>query len=405
MRMLSPPLSVIESTLFDPSCDLIRRWVEADPSLSAADQAALAADGTARALRADWEAGLAVGDAPAPALTGPMPPLTLPPHLAAKVRQRVATRARGLSPEPRPGLILRVDQASGPTGPLGWDLAHPFAVLLSEPNEHPAVWYGWLMSWETDYASHWDLLLEEADEPYDPLAVMVQTWNPVHLYVPSAGAPLGQLSPGRLVAARNLANDLGETHPDPSGASSGTLVQRTTTGGHLVLTGTPLGAADDPRWRYQELYFEAAGLLRDLARYTLQALAPRPAPSSPWARLLDGLKAAAGSVGIGLEPVPVAVLGEESLPADTGQPLRLGDLVELRLIQSPDGSAAQIHLILLLATPLRVGLARSGHVRQQARLTPEAPAADLFAGLDQGLSLFIRDDQDRPLLTWDLGVD
>jgi len=403
MRKLSPPLSVIESNLFDPSFELIRRWVEGDPSLSPADLSALAADATARAMRADWESVPAVDDEPEPP-SGEHTSLELPPHLADKVRQRVATIARKRSPEPRSGLILRVDQATGPKGPLGRDMAHPFAVLLSEPSEHPEVWFGWLMSWETDYAGPWDLLLERCDEPYDPLAAMVQTWNPVHLSLTSASALLGELSPARLAAVRDLANE--HTDPDPREADPGTLVQRTTPDGHLVLTGSPLGGADDPRWHYQTLYYEAAGFVRAMARETLKALAPQTVRADAladqpafWDLMLAGLRAAARSAGFALEPALVLALGPDAPPAVAEQPQRLGDLVELRLIASPNGDALQLNLTLLRDSPLRVELARDGRVRQEKLLTRADPEANLFLSPNQGLSLFVRDDQDRELFS------
>ena len=404
MRKLSPPLSVIESNLFDPSLALIRRWTEADPSLSPADLTALAADETARAMRKDWEAEATPEDAPDPPSGAPLPTPALPPHLAEKVQRRVATIARGFSTAPHPGLIVRVEGVQGAEGPLGADMAHPFAVLLSEPSEHPQVWYGWLMAAETDYAGPWDLLLERGDEPYDPDAAMVQTWNPVHLDLKSASRPLGELSPARLAAVRDLANDHGEQ--DPREADPGTLVQRTTPHGHLVLTGSPLGGVDDPRWRYQTLYYEAAGFVRAMAREALKALAPQTARDEAaadqptfWDLVLGGLKAAARSAGMVLEPALVLALGPDTPPAVAEQPQRLGDLVEIGLIASPNGDALQLHLTLLRDAPLRVGLARDGRVRQEKRLTRTDPKADLFLSPDQGLSLFIRNDQGQDLFS------
>lgn len=405
MRKLSPPLSVIESSLFDPSLAIIRRWTEGDPSLSPVDLTALSADETARAMRENWEAEATPEDVPEPSTGAPLPTPALPPHLAEKVQRRVAAVARGFSAEPRPGLIARVDGAQSAEGPLGADMAHPLAVLLSEPSKHPRVWHGWLMAAETDYAGPLDLLLEEGDEPYDPDAAMVQTWNPVHLDLESASRPLGKLSPARLAAVRDLANDHSEQ--DPREADPGTLVQRTTPHGHLVLTGSPLGGANDPRWRYQTLYQKAAELLRANAREALEALAPQPAQADApadrptfWDLILAGLRAAARSAGLALEPTPVLALGPDAPPAAAEQPQRLGDLVELRAIEAPDGDALQLHLTLLRDAPLRVGLVRDGRVRQAQRLTRTDPEADLFLSPDQGLSLFIQDDEGRELFSW-----
>ncbi len=402
MRILSPPLSVIESTLFDPSFGLIRRWIDADPSLSADDLASLAADEEASALRRDLD-DLRAEDTDALTMTT----VAMPAHLAAQVNERVRASALGLSAsQPIPGLIVRVDQAIGPDGPLGWDMAYPFAVLLSEPTEQPNIWYGWLMASETDYAGHWDLLLDEADQPVDPLAAMVQTWNPVHLYLPCASAALGRLSPERLAAVRDLVNDMAAEDPDPAAADPGTLVQRTTSSGSLVLTGSPLGNDADPRRRYQQLYFEAAGFVRAIARHALDHLL-EPDPQPWWHGLLDDLRQAAGAAGLPLVPVPVAALGEDddavAVMTDAGPPYRLGDLVELRLIASPAGDAVQLHLTLLRDEPLSVAVMRGERVRQQARLTAQASDADLFIGADQTLSLVVRDDADAILFSMGLG--
>lgn len=234
MRKLTPPLTVIEASLFDPSLSLIQRCLDGDPELSSVEKASLTADEAFQSyLRASDETQI-TGDETA--FSAPAP---LPNRLAEKIRQRVAAQELNLKISPAPGLIVRIDQAIGPEGPLPWDMSRPFVALLSKPTEHPEIWYGWLMSSETDYAGHWDLLLEEADQPYDPVAAMVQTWNPVHLYSPAISASLGHLSPERLTAVRTLACDLGEAQPDTADAAPGTLVHRTTSAGHLVLTGSP----------------------------------------------------------------------------------------------------------------------------------------------------------------------
>lgn len=401
MRELTPPLTVIEASLFDPSLRLVQRFLYDDPALTSEERTSLAADEGIQTHRQALDEAEVSDDTSAVVV-----PVALPNHLAEMVRQRVAVQDRNLSPAPLPGLIVRIDQAVGPDGPLGWDMAHPFVVLLSEPTEHPDIWYGWLMSSETDYAGHWDLLLEETDQPYDPLAAMVQTWNPVHLYVAAISAPLGQLSPERLATVRELAHDLGGAQPDASDAAPGTLVQRTTSGDHLVLTGSPLGDGADPRWRYQELYFEAAGFVRTMARKALEHLAARQA-SSWWESVMTGLRTAAETAGITLTPVTAPALGDETAVADgdagADQVNRIGDMVELRLLPSPDGDALQLHLVLAQTAPLRVGLALGDRVRQQALLTQDAPETDLFVGADQALTFFIHDEDDQVRFSMELG--
>ncbi len=394
MRQLVPPLNVIESNLFDPSLALIQRWIDGDDSQSAAQRDALSADpracAMADALRAPASQDLDIADDEPP---------TLPRYLVDLIENRVQTAARGLDLTPRPGLMLRLDRALAPSGPTGWDMGQPLAVLLSEPTEHPEIWYGYLMSAETDYAGRWDLLLEDQDAPFDPLAAMVQVWNPVHVYTPSASAALGELSPPRLAAVRGLALDLfdealRDAHAQDIAldSSPGTLIQRATSAGQLVLTGTPLGDESDPRRRYRTLYFAAADLVRDLARQAVQELSPTPS----WGqRLLDGLRTAAREWQLVLEPIPMPAMGRVAEPPETSALWRLGDWLDVRLIPSHSGEAVQIHAVRRASEPLVVELAAAGQVRQRQRLDEGRPEADLFVGAGEGLTLRVRAADDR----------
>ncbi|MEA3641652.1 MAG: hypothetical protein VBE63_17165 [Lamprobacter sp.] len=410
MRGLTPPLTTIEANLFDPSQALLQRHLDDDPSLSPEQRASLAADERVQRDRHALTETPAADQTPTPAEE--IAPVPLPPVLAELVRRRIDAQQLRLPTTPRPGLIVRIDQAVGPEGPLDWDLSHPIYALLAEPTEQADIWYGWLMAHETDYATHWDLLLEEADQPYEPLAAMVQTWNPVHLYLPAISASLGQLSPQRLAAVQTLANDLGDSQPDASMAAPGTLVQRTTSAGQLILTGSPLGDATDPRWRYQELYGAAADFVRAIAKHALEQRQVHQAQPW-WSSVLRNLKAAAQATGLALNPAPLAALGDESAPQDrddstdpaSAQTQRLGELIELRLLPSSDGEAVQLHLTLIQQAPLSVGVARGDQVRQQALLTLDAPEADLFIGADQDVTLFIRDEQDQVLFSAELAHD
>jgi hypothetical protein len=183
---------------------------------------------------------------------------------------------------------------------LDWDLPRPLAALLNAPAEVPQVWQGWLVAPETDYAGPWDLLLEDGDGPPDPLAGMVQLWNPVHLYLATAGTVLAQLPPPRLMALRALAAEF-LTGPDPDAAQArpGRPVSRRL-GGLEVMTGSPLAGPDDPRHRYQTLYHAAAEALREPARLAMAAAA-----RADWRRrLADAIGAAARALGLAFGPAP-----------------------------------------------------------------------------------------------------
>jgi len=395
MRRLAPPLSVIEAGLFDPSPDLLRRWMEKDPSLSAARRADLDANPAAQAIaeamrETDNEEVLEP-------LSGPAP--ELPAYLAALIDARLAAVALGLGTDPVPGLILRIDEARGPKGSLDWDLGQPLYVLLSEPTEHPDVWYGWPMAGELDYASHWDLILEEGDGPYDPDAAMVQLWNPVHLYCPSASAAVGRLSPARMAAVRDLSVDFLVEHPSPESADPGALVQRTTTSGHVIVTGTPLGDSSDPRRRYQDLYSAAADFVRDLTRHAVAELSAQSSSALLWwQQVRDALFAAAGHWGLPLEPIAALALGRE-LEDEAGTTWRLGDFLDLQLIPAPEGDAVQIHARRRGSEAMTVALEAQGEVRQSQVLELGQSSADLFAGVDGHLTLKVLSHDGRELFS------
>jgi hypothetical protein len=232
MRPLSPPLKVIENNLLMPSENLLLPSANNDP------------------VKPDE---ITEDNAP-----------PLPPFLKELVRQRIAASDKYASlKKPSSGQILRIDKIVGPKGPIDSDLAHPLAVLINKQTENENVWSGWIVSPDTDYATHWDMLLERPeDEPFDPFAGMIQIWNPVQIYLPSYAPVLAALKPERLQAVRALAKEF-DTDPDLDLSLShpGQIAPRTTYEGFSILTGTPIGN-DDPRKRYQEIYHTAAERLQ-----------------------------------------------------------------------------------------------------------------------------------------------
>ena len=78
-------------------------------------------------------------------------------------------------------------------------------MLLDSPQDEHR-WLGWLVAAETDYATDRDVLLEPVDEPFDPLAGMVQTWNPLAVDIRQGSRVLAQLSKNRLAAIREVAS-------------------------------------------------------------------------------------------------------------------------------------------------------------------------------------------------------
>ncbi|EDN65974.1 hypothetical protein BGP_4461 [Beggiatoa sp. PS] len=149
---------------------------------------------------------------------------------------------------------------------------NPLTILLDKPTNIGNVWAGWLVAAETDYASYWDMLLEPEDEPYDPLAGMIQVWNPIQITIPAETKVLAELKPIRLQAVRALAEEYetGVVSSQDGNCLPGRIAPRDTLGGFSVLTGTLLGDKNtDPRYEYQTLYHEVAKAIPvvDLEQY------------------------------------------------------------------------------------------------------------------------------------------
>ena len=260
MRPLSPPLKVIESNLSMLSVSSLLRWTTNDPGLSPKTVKALENDPIAKELRTEFKKQ---GDAPV--IENKDDDAPLPSFLNELIDRRLAARdCYASSSIPNPGQILRLDQIIGPDKNVVQDLSNPLAVLIEKSAQTKNLWQGWMVASETDYAGYWDMLLESKDEPFDPLAGLIQIWNPVQVYIPSDAPVLAELKPARLQAVRALAEEFAtEPKLDTSMSHSGYIAPRPTVGNFSILTGTPLGNLNtDPRYRYKTLYQDAADMLQ-----------------------------------------------------------------------------------------------------------------------------------------------
>jgi len=257
MRPLSPPLKVIEGNLSMPSVSLLLRWTSNDPGLSPKTVKALENDPIAKELRTELKKQ---GDAPVIENNDDDAPL--PSFLNELIERRLAARDCYASSIPSPGQILRLDQIIGPDKKVVQDLASPLAILIEKSAQN--LWQGWMVASETDYAGYWDMLLEPEDEPFDPLAGMIQIWNPVQIYLSSEAPVLAELKPARLQAVRALAEEFAtEPKLDASMNRPGHIAPRMTVGDFSILTGTPFSNLNtDPRYRYKNLYHAAAEMLQ-----------------------------------------------------------------------------------------------------------------------------------------------
>ena len=250
---LSPPIEQIEQRLFGVSEGLIEAVKRGETSPAIADTVRRSPEWT------EYHSDIQDDRTPRPDEETRSPP-EVSGQIRDLIRRRVAAAPLASLALPAPGQIVRVDKIVTPRpAQLDAIMMAPLHVLLDAPAEPAAVWHGWLVSAETDYAGWWDFVLQEQDAPFDPEAAMVQLWNPVGLYLPMAARIVGQLSPSRLQAVRSLAADFAVAEaPANIAAWPGRLASRTTSTGLRVTTGSPLGSEHDARHRYQQLYFEAA---------------------------------------------------------------------------------------------------------------------------------------------------
>ena len=177
-RPLSPSLESIERRLFGVNPVLIAAVERGETSKDIA-QAVMKSEEWARRAEADEQLSEPVGDASE---------VRLAEHVLDVIRRRSdAMRAAAslTSTVPAPGLIVELSEIRTPKpSQLDWVMQVPLHVLLDEPDETPQVWHGWLVSGEPDYASWWDFVLQDQDEPFEPFACVVQLWNPVQIYLP-----------------------------------------------------------------------------------------------------------------------------------------------------------------------------------------------------------------------------
>lgn len=203
--------------------------------------------------------------------------VAVPGHLLALIGRKLAAE-RLLVQEPlAAGQIRRLLHVPGADGSARV-LMRACGILLGSC-VGGRRWSGWIVAQESDYASERDLVLQEDDGVLAPEAAMVQVWNPVTLELRGDEPLLGKLSAAALGAVLKLVSparaDDGFVAPRP-----GRLGAWETDDMTVVVTGTPLGAQDDPRHGYQLLYRRLATELQQ-SRAAVRA-APRAGLITRW---------------------------------------------------------------------------------------------------------------------------
>lgn len=290
MNALWPPIDSIAKRLFTPADVLLRRIAARDSSVPEDVRSAIESD-------PEWLAQVdALRDTTLDALETPddvfRGTVTLDASMQDCIARLVDFRQCSFTPTPQAGQIVRIDRALDASNrEIDTNIGPGLAVLLTEPTDIEGVWVGWIVASESSYAASWDLLLQTADEPFHPSVSMVQAWNVVHVYLPTVSSVLGQLSELRFAAVCGLALDAVRGDEEPlTSCQPGRVVTRRTTSGHSVETGTPLSGPADPRWRYQQIYFAAAEMVRMSARHATSParVSAGIAAQQPAAKALDG---------------------------------------------------------------------------------------------------------------------
>ena len=203
--------------------------------------------------------------------------------LTELARRRDAVAQHSFGARWTPGRLLSVQHEGRLLGVL-LDRAEPGAPGAER-------WHGWMAVSEADWAGAFDLLLEPQDEPFEPVLGVVQAWNRVTLFnTPTLCARVqGELSATRLAAVRALAEEAqaASVGADAADARPGRIALRSVDG-FSMLTGTPLGAPDDPRREYQGLYAQAARQFVD--SQPASALLEAPVSETPVATWVERLR-------------------------------------------------------------------------------------------------------------------
>ena len=386
-RPLSPSLESIERRLFGVNPVLIAAVERGETSKNIA-QAVMKSEEWARRAEADEQLSEPVGDASE---------VRLAEYVLDVIRRRSdAMRAAAslTSAVPAPGLIVELSEIRTPKpGQLDWVMQVPLHVLLDEPDETPQVWHGWLVSGEPDYASWWDFVLQDQDEPFEPFACVVQLWNPVQVYLPMISKPVSSLSLRRLQAVRALAADFVDgTIPPGVPVWPGRVAVRETSDGMIVATGSPLGGERDPRHRYQHLLHHAAEAVREPARL---AIAAAVAPSARTSLMASWIEAARrlGEM-LELQPrVAVAMSGEAAGDADLIWP----DHARISILELADDGAGRIVVSALGDQVVTVELRVAGVLHHKQTVAKDGTAGTFEWDADRPMLLTLSTPDGRKL--------
>jgi len=192
--------------------------------------------------------------------------------LAELARRRQVLAARNFNARWEPGRIVSLLHEGRLLG-----------VLLDKKLPGGNRWQGFMAASEADWAGAHDVLLEPADEPFEPLFGLIQAWNTVSLapMAQQVARVQGEVSATRLAAIRAVRDEQVNGVALPIEPEPGHIALRSVSGGDFsVLSGTPL-SHDDVRMQYQQLYRDAAARLSASVPATPPAALAQQAPPAP----------------------------------------------------------------------------------------------------------------------------
>lgn len=170
------------------------------------------------------------------------------------IKSHVAARAIRQPKDLRAGDIVLLDRVGNDDVREGRQLNVAVGVLLTEQRV-PNLWQGLIVAGEQDYASQFDVFIDETDEPVDPAMRFIQAWNQVEIVTCSQCRRLGAVSAARIAAIVEVSKEaIACAAPTALPPSITRIGLRQLASGASVVTGTSIGNLNDPRRQYQSLY-------------------------------------------------------------------------------------------------------------------------------------------------------
>lgn len=285
-------------------------------------------------------------------------PPDIPSAIADLIRRRVAADQAFGTEALAVGQIRAFLKVPDETGSDTRPLRRTFGILLGA-SLGGAHWRGWLVAQEVDYATDRDLVIESEDGPCSPEAGMVQTWNEISVALDGSEPLLAKLSRQRLEAVVCLAGRV-PTADNSVASHPGRVGAWDLKEGMAVVTGTPLGDANDPRHEYQRIY-SVLGQLFPIAASAEALTAVQPGSTGwlerlagflvrpAWAYAATALVVLQGAWIIGMsQQVPTERGGRETVYRS--EPLQVSAAVAcqttIHAVFNPDSSFAEIIILL-----------------------------------------------------------